>query len=109
MSEQDQNQVKKEADEPKKLDRFEKFLPLWVAICMFIGICLSIFVPGLNTAIDNVKIGDTNILIAICLFLMMYPALLNLQAEELKKVVKHPKAIGITLISNVNRTLLHAF
>jgi ACR3 family arsenite transporter len=67
---------------------------------MIIGICLSVFVPGLNTTIETIKIGDTNILIAICLFLMMYPALMNLKAEELKNVVKHPKAIGITLISN---------
>lgn len=109
MSNQDQNQVNEGKEEPKKLDRFEKFLPLWVAICMAIGICLSIFVPGLNTAIESIKIGDTNILIAICLFLMMYPALLNLQTAELKKVVKHPKAIGITLISNwLIAPILHA-
>lgn len=99
-------------EQPKghKLDIFEKFLPLWVVICMAIGIILSISIPGLNTTIESMKIGDTNILIAICLFLMMYPALLNLQASELRKVVKHPKAISITLISNwLVAPLLHAW
>ena len=93
----------------KKLDLFEKMLPLTVAICMAIGILLSVFVPGLNTTLEAMKIGDTNILIAICLFLMMYPALLNLQVSELKKVVKHPLPIGITLVSNwLIAPLLHA-
>jgi ACR3 family arsenite transporter len=94
--------------EEHKLSLFEKMLPLTVAICMAIGIILSVSIPGLNEWLDTIKIGDTNILIAICLFLMMYPALLNLQASELKKVVKHPKAIGVTLISNwIIAPLLH--
>ncbi len=94
----------------KKLDLFEKMLPLTVAICMAIGILLSVFVPGLNTTLETMKIGDTNVLIAICLFLMMYPALLNLQVSELKKVVKHPLPIGVTLLSNwLIAPFLHAW
>jgi ACR3 family arsenite transporter len=106
---QSQSDTSQTNPEDHKLDLFEKMLPLTVAICMAIGIILSISIPGLNVALDTIKIGDTNILIAICLFLMMYPALLNLQASELKKVVKHPKAIGVTLISNwIIAPFLHA-
>lgn len=109
MSQTTTNTIPAKIAEPKKLDTFEKILPLTVAICMAIGIILSVSIPGLNTTIESLKIGDTNILIAICLFLMMYPALLNLQASELKKVVKHPRAIGVTLISNwIIAPLLHA-
>jgi ACR3 family arsenite transporter len=110
MSDQKSENLSAKSEEPRKLDLFEKLLPLWVALCMAIGIILSNVFPTLPAAIESLNIGGTNILIAICLFLMMYPALLNLQASELKKVVKHPKAIGITLISNwLIAPFLHAF
>ncbi len=84
----------------KKISFFEKFLPLWVAICIFIGILLSQIFPGISIAIESLKIGEISIPIGICLFLMMYPAMLNLQASELKKLGKNPKPIILTLVSN---------
>lgn len=84
----------------KKISFFEKFLPLWVAICIFIGILLSQIFPGIGIAIESLKIGEISIPIGICLFLMMYPAMLNLQASELKKLGKNPKPIILTLVSN---------
>jgi ACR3 family arsenite transporter len=84
----------------KKISYFEKVLPLWVALCIFIGIFLSQLVPQISQAIDSLKIGQISIPIGICLFLMMYPAMLNLQASELKKLGKNPKPIILTLVSN---------
>jgi ACR3 family arsenite transporter len=84
----------------KKIGYFEKFLPLWVALCIFIGILLSQLVPQISQAIDSLKIGQISVPIGICLFLMMYPAMLNLQASELKKLGKNPKPIILTLVSN---------
>ncbi|TFG12654.1 arsenic resistance protein [Candidatus Thorarchaeota archaeon] len=82
------------------LGLFEKYLPLWVAICMIIGIALSLTVPGISEVIDQLQIAGISIPIGICLFLMMYPAMLNVQAEELKKLGKNPKPIILTLVSN---------
>jgi len=79
---------------------FEKFLPLWVALCIFIGIIFSLVIPGISEAINSFSIGQISIPIGICLFLMMYPAMLNLQASELKKLGKNPKPIILTIISN---------
>jgi len=79
---------------------FEKFLPLWIALCIIIGIFISQVVPEISEAINSLKIGSISIPIGICLFLMMYPAMLNLQAAELKKLGKNPKPIILTLISN---------
>ncbi len=62
-----------------KLGVFEKFLALWVAICMGIGILLSQFVPIIGNTLNSWQIQNINIPIGICLFFMMYPALLNLQ------------------------------
>ena len=84
----------------KKLGVFEKLLPAWVALCIVIGILLSQVIPGISEAIDSLKLGPVSIPIGICLFLMMYPAMLNLQASELKKLGKDPKPIILTIISN---------
>ena len=94
------NNKKSERAEEKKIGYFEKLLPLWVALCIFIGIWLSQAVPEISLAINSLKIGEISIPIGICLFLMMYPAMLNLQASELKKLRKNPKPIIITLVSN---------
>jgi len=87
-------------DGGKKINYFEKLLPLWVALCIFVGIALSQLVPQVSEAIAALQIGSISIPIGICLFLMMYPAMLNLQASELKKLGKNPKPIILTLISN---------
>ena len=84
----------------KKLGVFEKFLPIWIVLCIVFGILLSQFVPELSQAINSLQIGGISIPIGICLFLMMYPAMLNLQVSELKKLGKNPKPIILTLISN---------
>lgn len=80
--------------------RFEKYLALWVAACMGFGLLLSQTVPGLGEAIDSWQVRGVSIPIGICLFLMMYPAMLNLQLAELRKLRASPRPILITLASN---------
>ncbi|MHA1150539.1 MAG: arsenic resistance protein [Promethearchaeota archaeon] len=82
------------------INYFEKLLPLWVAICILMGIILSQVIPGISQAINAWQISGISIPIGICLFFMMYPAMLNLQASELKKLGKNPRPIIITLVSN---------
>ncbi len=67
---------------------------------MLIGIGFSIYLPGISTWLDSFKVGNVSIPIGICLFLMMYPALLNFQMSEVKKLAKAPKPILLTLFSN---------
>ena len=82
------------------MSKFEKYLALWVALCMIIGVVLSQTVPSIGEIIDSWQICGISIPIGICLFLMMYPALLNLQLSELKKLKDNPKPILMTLFSN---------
>ena len=82
------------------MSKFEKYLALWVALCMVFGIVLSQTVPGISETIDSWQIRGMSIPIGICLFLMMYPAMLNLQVSELKKLKNNPKPIIMTLFSN---------
>ena len=79
---------------------FEKYLALWVFVCMLTGLLLSQVIPELSIAINNLQFAGISIPIGICLFLMMCPALLNLQLSELKKLAKNPKPIILTILSN---------
>jgi ACR3 family arsenite transporter len=79
---------------------FEKYLAIWVALCMVAGIILSQTVPGIGETINSWQIRGISIPIGVCLFLMMYPALLNLQVSELKKLRENPKPILLSLFSN---------
>ncbi|MFH2111296.1 MAG: ACR3 family arsenite efflux transporter [Candidatus Bathyarchaeota archaeon] len=79
---------------------FEKYLAVWVIACMGVGLVLSQYLPGLSQAIDSWQIRGISVPIGICLFLMMYPALLNLRLEELRKLARNPKPIILTLFSN---------
>jgi len=82
------------------MNKFEKFLAVWVALCMGIGLLLSQTVPGISTAINSWQIYGISIPIGICLFLMMYPALLNLQISEIEKLKNNPKPVILTLVAN---------
>jgi len=86
----------------KKIDMgfFEKYLTVWVFVCMLIGVLMSQFLPQASQWLDEWKVGNVSVPIGICLFLMMYPALLTFQMEEVKKLVKAPKPILLTLFSN---------
>ncbi|MCP4540529.1 MAG: ACR3 family arsenite efflux transporter [Chloroflexi bacterium] len=94
----DEKSIKKQGD--KTMNKFEKYLALWVALCMLAGVGLSQTVPGIGKAIDSWQIRGISIPIGICLFLMMYPALLNLQVSELKKLRDNPKPVMLSLFSN---------
>ena len=89
-----------EEEGSRSISFLERFLTIWVALCIGIGIFLSQVIPKINEAINSLQIGGISIPIGICLFLMMYPAMLNLQASELKKLGKNHKPIILTIVSN---------
>src|SRR6056297_790678 len=74
--------------EDEGLGFFDKLLPLWIGICIVFGLLLSQYAPSVSKAIDEWQIEEISlsIPIGICLFLMMYPAMLNLKGSELKKL-----------------------
>ena len=87
-------------DSEMHLGVWEKYLAVWVALCMAIGLLLSQVFPGLSIAINSWQYMGISIPIGICLFLMIYPALLNVQLSEIKKITKAPKPITLTILSN---------
>lgn len=84
----------------KKLGFFDRNLTLWIFLAMLIGVGLGYFFPGGSEWIDSISSGTTNIPIAICLILMMYPPLAKVDYRLLPKVFKNVKVLSISLVLN---------
>jgi len=86
--------------EQKKLSIFEKYLTLWVLLCMGGGIFLGKIVPEVALKLDSLSIYQVSIPIAICLFFMMYPIMVKIDLTEVIKAAKTPKPVALTLFIN---------
>ncbi len=84
----------------KKLSIFEKYLTVWVFLCIIGGIILGKIAPGIAVTLDNMSLYQVSIPIAICLFFMMYPIMVKIDFAEVLKAAKTPKPVALTLFIN---------
>ncbi len=87
------------------LNVFEKYLTVWVLLCIVIGIIFGKVIPGVAKYLDGlaIYIGDAPVVsipIAICLFFMMYPIMVKIDFGEVLKAGKSIKPVGLTLFAN---------
>ncbi|MFW6358089.1 MAG: ACR3 family arsenite efflux transporter [Chroococcales cyanobacterium] len=80
-----------------KLNLFEKYLTLWVFLCIFAGIALGKVFPGVAEALDAMSIYQVSIPIAICLFFMMYPIMVKIDFSQAARAARTPKPVLLTL------------
>lgn len=83
-----------------RLSTLDRFLPLWIALAMGAGLLLGRVVPGLNTALDAVKVDQTSLPIAIGLFAMMYPVLARVKYEDIGHLTGDRRMLWLSLILN---------
>ena len=86
--------------EERKLGIWTKYLYVWVALCIIAGITIGKVIPQISDVLARLEIANVSIPIAICLFAMIYPIMVQISFEEVKKSVKAPKPIGLTLFMN---------
>lgn len=84
----------------KGLNVFEKYLTVWVLLCIGIGILLGRTAPGVAFKLDSLSIYQVSIPIAICLFFMMYPIMVKIDFTEVISAAKTPKPVAMTLFIN---------
>ena len=84
----------------RKLNIFEKYLTVWVLLCILGGIILGKLVPNTAHFLDSLSVYQVSIPIAICLFFMMYPIMVKIDFNEVIRAGKTPKPVLMTLTIN---------
>lgn len=84
----------------KKMSFLDRWLALWILTAMAVGLLLGRFVPGLDRALDSVKIGGISVPIAIGLLVMMYPVLAKVRYDETHRVTGDRKLLTLSLFLN---------
>ncbi len=87
----------------KRLNVFERYLSVWVALCMVVGVALGKLLPGFTDAVRRLEFGEgsqINVAIAVLIWLMIYPMMLKIDFGSVVAVRERPKGILVTLFVN---------
>jgi len=82
------------------MNLFERYLTVWVALCIIIGIVLGQFLPGVFQAIASLEVAKVNIPVGVLVWVMIIPMLLKIDFGALHQVRQHWRGIGVTLFVN---------
>lgn len=79
---------------------FERFLSIWVGLAIAAGVGLGLVVPGLFEAVSRLEWARVNLVVAVLIWLMIYPMMLKVEPSCLKDVGRKPKGLALTLVVN---------
>ena len=79
---------------------FEKYLTLFVLICMAIGVALGFYIPEIPAFLNRFEVASVNIPIGILIWLMVYPMMLKIDFSSVKRVGQNPKGLYLTWVVN---------
>ena len=79
---------------------FERFLSVWVLLCMAAGVLIGRFLPGIPAFLGRFEYANVSIPIAILIWLMIYPMMLKVDFQSIKNVGKNPKGLFVTWVTN---------
>ncbi|RZJ41075.1 MAG: arsenical-resistance protein, partial [Chryseobacterium sp.] len=83
-----------------KLKFLDRFLTLWIFLAMAFGVALGYLLPNISEVTNSFSVGNTNILLAIGLILMMYPPLVKVDYSLLPMAFKDKKVLSLSLLLN---------
>ena len=77
---------------------FERYLSIWVALCIATGVGLGHLIPSVFQAIAHMEYASVNLVVAILIWVMIYPMMVNVDFSTLKEATKKPKAFAISFV-----------
>src|SRR5512143_3651712 len=89
--------------EPKRLAFFDRYLTVWVFLCMVVGVLLGKLLPGVTAALSKLEFGQgsqVNVPIGVLLWLMIYPMMLKVDFSAIGGIARRPKGLLVTLVVN---------
>lgn len=87
-------------DNASPMGLFERYLSLWIALCIGGGVALGLLWPELFALIAGIEYASVNLVVAVFIWVMIYPMMINVDFASLKDVGKKPKGLCITLVVN---------
>ena len=87
-------------EKKKGIGFFEKYLTIWVALCIIIGIAVGQWLPAIPQTLSKFEYANVSIPVAILIWLMIYPMMLKVDFQSVKNVGKRPKGIIVTCVTN---------
>ena len=79
---------------------FEKYLSIWVLICMVIGVMIGVYLPEVPALLSRFEYAKVSIPVAILIWLMIYPMMLKIDFESIKQVGQNPRGLIVTWVTN---------
>ena len=79
---------------------FERYLTLWVALCIIAGVFLGNLVPGLFAGLAALEIARVNLVVAVLIWVMIYPMMVQIDFAAIRDVGRRPKGLALTLVVN---------
>ena len=79
---------------------FERYLTVWVALCIVVGIALGQLLPGVSKAVASLEVAKVNVPVGLLIWVMIIPMLLKIDFGALGQVASHWRGIGVTLFIN---------
>lgn len=79
---------------------FERYLTLWVAICMVVGVLIGVYLPAIPELLGAFEYASVSIPVAILIWLMIYPMMLKVDFHSVKKVSENPRGLVVTWVTN---------
>ena len=89
-----------ENDKVSGIGFFEKYLTVWVILCMVVGVLIGKFLPGIPAFLGRFEYANVSIPMAILIWLMIYPMMLKVDFQSIKNVGKNPKGLFVTWVTN---------
>ncbi|MFC5050141.1 ACR3 family arsenite efflux transporter [Rubritalea spongiae] len=79
---------------------FERYLSLWVGLCIVVGVALGALLPDMFTVVASFEYAHVNLVVAVLIWLMIYPMMIQVDFSAIKDVGKKPMGLGLTLVVN---------